>query len=48
MSFDLSVHNIEDLLESFKAKSNWDSILIDNRSVTIQGFTFSLNTNFSY
>ena len=45
--FDLSVHQVETLIESFK-EGSWDSILIDNRSVTIKGYTFSLNTNFSY
>lgn len=46
--YDLSVHKIDDLLQNFRDNSNWDSILIDSRSVTICDNTFSLNTDFSY
>lgn len=45
---DLSVHKIQELIENFDQNNLWDSILIDDRTVTIQSQTFSLNTNLNY
>ena len=33
--YDLSVHKIQELVENFDQNNLWDSILVDNRTVTI-------------
>ena len=47
-NYDLSVHNLEEVLEDFERSQKWASILVDDRTITIKNRTYSLATNFSW